>query len=302
MKLILGLLLICSLIYETGCSKRADPVEALLNEGMALEAQRTAVLNNALSSLEFAREFEDIFVGGSSSVAKGRFGWTYDAEVGLYGRYIVEARLPITVDTNQFKVTAAGRPSIRVSELKRIDISSDGRSTGNFSTHQLELGAEEWQKLLLSHGNFSSVGFTMITNAPLKHFETICQFPGSIREASDPKERDEQLQPVHLFVSNSGSNDFSNVRIQMNSKACNFGYLPKNAAAYRLLPIPVGTVNIKTSWVEEKTATEKSASNRAPAGVSNASQIMVWEINISNGVVRASSRTSLAHETTESKK
>jgi len=115
--------------------------------------------------------------------------------------------------------------------------------------------------------------------------------------------RAEEPQRVHLLVSNSGSNDFKSVRIQMNSKTRDFGLLPEGAdKAHMFFEIPVGTTNIITSWVEQGILSERSATNKAPQISTIASQIMLWEINISNGVVRTSSRTTLARTPEERQK
>jgi hypothetical protein len=39
---------------------------------------------------------------------------------------------------------------------------------------------QEWRRLVDSHGGFSVVGYTMVTNIPLPYFDRICHFPGAV--------------------------------------------------------------------------------------------------------------------------
>jgi hypothetical protein len=110
----------------------------------------------------------------------------------------------------------------------------------------------------------------------------------------------EEPQLIHLLVSNSGSNDFKSVRVQMNSKTQDFGLLRKGAEkSHMFFKLPIGTTNIITSWLEQGILNERSATIKTPQTNTIASQIMLWEINISNGVVRTSSRTTLAPNSNE---
>lgn len=169
--------LIALLILAVGCG---DYRQSLLKEGQYLESRRNAVLASARRSVAFAREFDHLFSGGHATAGEGRFGWEYDFQVGLYGRYVVEGRVPLTVDTNTMTVVSSGPPVIYVREIDRIIAPSDGGGSATFTTNQAQLDAIEWERLIDSHGDFSVVGYTMITNTPLPNFDRICRFPGSI--------------------------------------------------------------------------------------------------------------------------
>ena len=156
-------------------------MSALLKEGQRLEARRAAVLASARQSVAFAREFEQLFSGSHCLAFEGRFGWGYGFEVGLYGRYVIQGRVPLTVDTNTLTVVSTGSPTIYVREIARIIPASGGvGGSATFTTNHAQLGAAEWRKLIDSHGDFSVVGYTMVTNTPLPHFDRICHFPGSV--------------------------------------------------------------------------------------------------------------------------
>jgi hypothetical protein len=175
------ILTIALLLLAVGCANHEAQTSALLKEGQRLEARRTAVLASARQAVAFAHEFDQLFSGVHASASEGRFGWNYDFEVGLYGRYVIKGAVPLTVDTNTLTVVRAGSPIIYVREIGRI-IASPGDVGGyaTFTTNQAQLGAVEWRKLIDSHGDFSVVGYPMVTNMPLPHFDRICHFPGSV--------------------------------------------------------------------------------------------------------------------------
>ena len=102
-------------------------------------------------------------------------------DVGLYGRYVIQGRVPLTVDTKTLAVVSGGSPIIYVREIDRIIPSTEEiGGSAMFTTNQAQLGAAEWRKLIDSHGDFSVVGYTMITNMPLPHFDRICHYPGVV--------------------------------------------------------------------------------------------------------------------------
>ena len=165
-------LVIALLILVVGCDNY---------EAQRLQGRRAAVHASARQSVAFAREFDQLFSGGHTSAGEGRFGWDYDFEVGLYGRYVIQGRVPLTVDTNTLTVVSAGSPIIYVREIDRIIASTDDvGGSATFTTNQAQLGAAEWRKLIDSHGDFSVVGYPMVTNTPLPHFDRICHYPGSV--------------------------------------------------------------------------------------------------------------------------
>ena len=170
--------LIALLTLTIGCD---DYRQSMLQEGQRLEARRNAVLASARQTVAFAREFEQLFSGVHTSAGEGRFGWDYDFEVGLYGRYVIQGRVPLTVDTNTMTVVGSGPPVIYVRELGRVIPSSESvGGSATFTTNQAQLGADEWRQIVDSHGDFLVVGYAMVTNMPIPHFDRICRFPGSV--------------------------------------------------------------------------------------------------------------------------
>jgi hypothetical protein len=172
---------IALLLFTVGCDNFEAQRSALLKEGQRFEARRAAVLASARQSVAFAREFDQLFSGGHTSASEGRLGWDYDFEVGLYGRYVIQGRVPLTVDTNTLAVVSAGSPIIYVREIDRIIPSAgDVGGQATFTTNCAQFGTAEWRKLIDSHGDFSVVGYPMATNTPLPHFDRIYRFRGSV--------------------------------------------------------------------------------------------------------------------------
>jgi hypothetical protein len=173
---------IIALLLAIGCDNHDAQMSALLKDAQRLEANRAAVLVSASESVAFAREFDQLFSGGHKSAGEGRFGWDCNFEVGLYGRYVIQGRVPLTVDTNTMTVLTSSPPVIYISEIGRILTLSDGRAEARFTTNQAQFGAADWRKLVESHGDFSVVGYGMVTNTPLTNFDRVFRFPGSLNK------------------------------------------------------------------------------------------------------------------------
>ncbi len=169
-------------LAAAGCDNHNARRPAILIGGQHLETQRNAVLASARQTVAVAREFDQLFSGGHTSVGEGRFGWDYSFEVGLYDRYVIQGQVPLTVDTNTMVVVGSGPPVIHVGEVRRVIPSSDvvgGSAT--FTTNQAQLGAEEWRKLVASHGDFTVVGYPMVTNMPIPYFDRVFRFQGTVK-------------------------------------------------------------------------------------------------------------------------
>lgn len=106
-----------ALLFAVGCDNHDAQMSALLKDAQRLEANRAAVLVSASESVAFAREFGQLFSGGHTSAGEGRFGWDYNFEVGLYGRYVIQGRVPLTVDTNTMTVLTSSPPVIHIREI-----------------------------------------------------------------------------------------------------------------------------------------------------------------------------------------
>ena len=172
---------IALLILLTGCDDYRS-TSASLRDGIRLKARRAAVLASARQSVAFVRQVEQVFSGCNTSAGEGRLGWDFDFELGLYGRYVIKGRAPLTVDTNKMVVVGSGPPTIYIYEVNRIIPSPDGVGGAvKFTTNQVQLGAGEWAKLFDSRGDFATVGYTMITNMPVPHFEIACHYSGSVK-------------------------------------------------------------------------------------------------------------------------
>ena len=78
-------------------------------------------------------------------------------------------------------VVGSGPPTIYICEVDRIIPLPDGVGGAvKFTTNQVQLGADEWAKSFDSRGDFAAVGYTMITNMPVPHFDVACHYPGSV--------------------------------------------------------------------------------------------------------------------------
>ncbi len=148
-------------------------------------ARRRATLANVRKAVPFVAEFERLFRGASISFnerekysSETHIAWTFQAEVGLYGRYVLDAELPILVD-NRLVVVSASEPRLMIRMVKQIITHLNQLKQVSFA-NCLCFGHRQWLSLVEAHGDFSAIGYNMVTDAPLPEFAMFCHCPGCI--------------------------------------------------------------------------------------------------------------------------
>ena len=177
-------------------TRKADYVEDLRLEGFTTaensewenwKARRRTVLESVRKSVAFVGEFEQLFSGGCTSFREtkehsGRThsAWTFDAKIGFYGRYILNADLPIIVD-GRFEVVGTSNVRLSVHTLREIHRRGDTLHMSYEPNCQFSFGLQDWKKLVAARGDFSAIGYDMVTDAPLADFATLYPCSGFIR-------------------------------------------------------------------------------------------------------------------------
>jgi hypothetical protein len=170
---------ICCLI--TACDyAQQGTATAYQKQAQQVAMRNAAVLASAQATIPFASEFNSLFSGGQSLVSEGPDGWIYGAEVGLYGRYILKARVGLSVNTNTSAVIGSRSPELFLSEVTRITEHPSGGMEALFNPQQFIFSGEKWKQLVAAQGDFNAIGYSLVTNAPLTNFSKYCQVPGVV--------------------------------------------------------------------------------------------------------------------------
>ena len=156
----------------SGCDayRHLQQVREIKQEAV-LQPQR---LKSALQVIPYAAEFRQTFPAATYDVYGSRDGFQFGAEVGLHSRYVLSLHIPFITAPDKVSVVAFGRPEFKLLEVSHIERLPDGRlSTQFLPARELGFDTNEWRSVVKARGDFSVVGYTMITNMPVEFFGEI---------------------------------------------------------------------------------------------------------------------------------
>ncbi len=120
---------------------------------------------------DFVCVFTNAFQDFDFATKNGPHLWILKA--GLHGRYVLNMSFRFNVDNNFTNVVGYESPQFELWEFVPEEHRSLlGRPHIN-SNRVASFGTNEWQKLMVSVGDFSSIGLTLKTNSPIRSFDDI---------------------------------------------------------------------------------------------------------------------------------
>ncbi len=131
-------------------------------------------LTEATNSIPFAADFVRIFPGAgcffnydTSSTGPPSLIMASD----LFNRYQLSLRVPVTFDENRRKVKSFGEPVFLLNEISEVKKENWGVSYN--VQNQRRFGSNEWRKIVAAQGDFSIVGYRILTNSPVPGFDAL---------------------------------------------------------------------------------------------------------------------------------
>ena len=141
------------------------------------EAKQEAVLQpqrlkSALQLIPYAVEFRQTFPAADCDVyGSGRDGYQFGADVGIHSRYVLSLRVPFKTAPDAVSVVAVGNPEFVLLEVSSIERLPDGRLSTQFLTdREFRFDTNQWRSVVKAKGDFSTVGYPMVTNRPVELF------------------------------------------------------------------------------------------------------------------------------------
>lgn len=154
-----------------------------------IRSEYDAALAEATNAIPYATDFARLFPGAASylSYYTGLAGSSsLVMENLLFDRYQLIMKIPVTFDTSRRKVSTFGEPEFLLLEFSQVTIERrvgrdpDGNSVtaenlrpGKSGDRSLRFGAVEWKKVVEAAGDFSVIGFTVLTNSPAPGFDDL---------------------------------------------------------------------------------------------------------------------------------
>jgi hypothetical protein len=137
-----------------------------------------AVIASAVRDLPFAREFQRLFPNAEHTIVKAKRdfhpdGWRPVSEwisrAGLHDRYAVWLVVAIEIAADG-TVSKLEEPQLYVIEVKRVEGSKDEEGGAAWELAFCEFEEGDWEQLVENRGDFASIGFDMIVDAPVDRF------------------------------------------------------------------------------------------------------------------------------------
>src|SRR6266480_2708304 len=166
-----------------GCDSKQTwpPSDSALKK---IRSDYDAALEDATNSIPYAADFARLVPGlrNTFSYYIGGAGPSrLNMERLLFDRYQLTMVIPVTFDASRRKIKSFGEPEFlmqEISEVKKIrKVGSLGPvenlSVQYNSDHFLRFGAGGWKKVVEARGDFSVIGFTIITNSPAPGFDDL---------------------------------------------------------------------------------------------------------------------------------
>jgi len=150
---------------------------ALIEWMYSADAEKADAYYEALGAVQkdaqLLSEFRQIFPEAVERVryfAPGREPG-FDVEVHLHERYVLTMQLPVMFDVSGTRVVGYGTPAFYLNEVERVEKTpSDTVAISYDTAGALRFGPAEWRKLFTHGGDFSSIGYKMITDRPVPNF------------------------------------------------------------------------------------------------------------------------------------
>jgi len=171
-----------------GCdSKQTWPVsESAVKK---VRSEYDAALADATNAVPYATDFARLFPGAASylSYFTGLAGSSsLVMENLLFDRYQLIMKVPVTFDTSRRKVHTFAEPEFLLLEISQVTVERrvgrdpDGNPVtaeilhpGKSGDRSLRFGAVEWKKVVEARGDFSVIGFKVLTNSPASGFDDL---------------------------------------------------------------------------------------------------------------------------------
>jgi len=163
------LLLFC--FCFAGCDKKTM---TQIKQARDFGKQRDKLIANGRQAIPYAAQFHQLYPQGWQDLTKRYGAFDYYSEVGLHKRYMLQMTVPFQTGPDGVSIASFGRPEFYLCEYVSVERGEGGtldmKTTSKPEGH-LRFGSNEWSKVVAAKRDFSVLGYQMVTNKPLDHFD-----------------------------------------------------------------------------------------------------------------------------------
>jgi hypothetical protein len=152
-------------------SGRLKDTSGYTNKGLPLPPQTNAiagVISPARSAGVYVSEFFRCFPSAKVRQGSVGAGSGFEVNVDLFQRYEFTMQLVVQYDSLK-RIVSHDEPLFYIREVVGVDIGLAEKPVIRIG-EQRQFGAAEWKRLVDAGGDFRAIGFKIITNEPVAHF------------------------------------------------------------------------------------------------------------------------------------
>lgn len=138
---------------------KADVIAAGYNKVLTYAETNNNIIRDFNSRFNKVNNFISYYVEGNDP--------KWNSEAPLFNRYIISMDIPIVLSYDKKSILAYGSPNFQIVEVENIESNGAIR----FSGKQLNFSIKEWHILLQHNMDFSVLGYGLIPDKPISHFE-----------------------------------------------------------------------------------------------------------------------------------
>jgi len=156
--------------YGATAAKQAGYAQ-LFREALQTANDSHSALDAARPSAPYISDFVRLFPAAEVRYRSFSGGLGFDVTVDLFERYEFTMQLPVVLDSSRSKVIGYGEPRFTLWEAASVKRNKSGIAETTLNpAGERRFGSTEWPKIVEAGGDFSAIGYAMLTNRPVPDF------------------------------------------------------------------------------------------------------------------------------------
>ena len=158
--------------YDVPTLDQQTKLAQLIREAVADGNASSKALDAARSTAPYVSDFVRLFPKAEVHYRNFDASTGFDVTVDLHERYELTMQLPVRFDALSRSVSGYGEPHFYLWEVASVNRNKSGIAETRFNpAGERRFGSAEWNKIVESGGNFSAIGYTIISNQPVPGFK-----------------------------------------------------------------------------------------------------------------------------------
>lgn len=136
------------------------------------------IVARALEEISLLRAFKKRFPDSQHFISyiTGKDGrTTWNSKTALFGRYVLQMRVPANIDRDTLKVRLDAEPTFEIKEVTAINVLPDGREQVSYGK-SIIFDAADWKRLDATDEDFAALGIKLKKDQPIEGFSDYSKY------------------------------------------------------------------------------------------------------------------------------